>query len=113
MIHDTDSIFDACGKRGQMAHFSARAGVGLAIEMQFKVRKLKRPGPIRFTILPQISEQIRHRRRPQVFGRAKRQAANRAKLLLELRGDAGVECEMAGIVRARREFVDETILFMC
>ena len=42
-----------------------------------------------------------------MFGRAERQAADRAQLLLELAGDAGVDGEVAGVVRARRQFVDQ------
>src|SRR5439155_1106554 len=52
-------------------------------------------------------EEICHRHWPEKFGRAERQAANGPKLLLELAGHARVEAEMTGVVRTRRELVDE------
>ena len=56
---------------------------------------------------PQIAEQVRHRRRLQQLGRSERQAADRAQLLLELAGPAGVERQVPGVVRPRRQLVDE------
>ena len=60
-------------------------------------------------VCPEVAEQVRHRRRAQQLGRAERQAADGAQLLLELAGDAGVEGEVAGVVRARRQLVDEQL----
>ena len=63
--------------------------------------------PVRLAVRPQIAEQVGHRRRLQQLGRAERQAADRAQLLLELAGAAGVERQVAGVVRPRRELVDQ------
>ena len=90
-----------------MAHLAARARLGFAVEMQLHIRIAQCRGPIRLAIFPEVSEQIGHRSGTTKFGGTKRQAADRAHLLLELAGGAGVDGEMAGVVRARREFIHE------
>src|SRR5206468_4314738 len=64
---------------------------------------------VRFTVGPEVAEEICHCRGFEHARRSERESANRAQLLLELTGDARVEGEMAGIVRARRELVDEQL----
>src|SRR5690349_7513079 len=44
-----------------------------------------------------------------LLGRAERQAAHGAKLLFELAGDAGVDGEVTGVVRAWGKFVDQEL----
>ena len=58
---------------------------------------------------PEVAEQIRHRGRAQLLGRAERKPADRPKLLLELAGHAGVEGKVAGVVRTRRKLVDQQL----
>ena len=77
--------------------------------MQMNAFDLERLRPIGFPTLPNIAEEIRHRRRAQNFGRAQRQTADRAHLLLELARGAGFDRPMAGIVRPRREFVHHAV----
>src|SRR5207245_6309948 len=53
--------------------------------------------------------QIGHGGGPEQIGRAQRQPADGAELLLELAGEARVEAEVPAVVRARGEFVDEEL----
>src|SRR2546427_532543 len=64
---------------------------------------------IRFVLAPQVAEQIGHGGGPQQFRRAEGQPAHGAKLLLKLAGDAGVEGEVSGVVRTRRQLVDQQL----
>src|SRR5262245_45680748 len=96
-----------------MAHLPAGARLTLAVEMQLHVREPARGRPVRFTVDPQITEQIRHGRRLEKLSRSERQAADRTHLLLELTRDRGVEREMARVVRTRRELVDEQLVVCC
>src|SRR5438067_806897 len=65
----------------KMSHFSAWAWLSFSVKMNFHIAKSSSRSPIRLTIFPQITEQIRHRNRPQQFGRAERQATYGAQLL--------------------------------
>ena len=56
---------------------------------------------------PQIAQQVRHRGRLQQLGRSQRQPADRAQLLFELARAAGVERQVPGVVRPRRQLVDQ------
>ena len=60
-------------------------------------------------VVPEIAEKIGHRGRLQQIGRAERQPADGAQLLLELAGATGVERQMPGVVRTRRQLVDEQL----
>src|SRR4030095_11198785 len=92
-----------------MAHLPARPRLRLSIEMQLDVRESAGRRPVRFALCPQGSEKIRHPRWSEQLGRPEREAADRAHLLLELAGDGGVERQVAGIVRPRRQLVDEEV----
>jgi hypothetical protein len=65
------------------------------------------PVGLAFRILPDIPEQIQHHRRAVEPGAARGEAAENPQLLFELRGLAGVDGVVAGIVGTRRHFVDE------
>src|SRR5438477_9682231 len=72
------------GERSQMAHLSSGPGRWFAVQMKFDVRQRERRLPVRLAAVPQVAEQVRHRRRLQHLGRTERKAADRAQLLLEL-----------------------------
>src|SRR5688572_1047543 len=74
------------GERGEVTHLPSRLGVALAVEVEPDARPRQRLRPTRLAVLPEIAEQVGHGRRPQQIGRAERQAADRAELLLELAG---------------------------
>jgi len=63
--------------------------------------------PVWFVRPPEVAEKIRHGGGAQEFGGTEGQAADGAELLFELRCHAGVDGEMAGVVGARGELVDE------
>ena len=75
--------------------------------MQFHKWILQGGRPVGLALGPQIPEQVGHGcGRTQLRG-AKREAADRAHLLLELACDAGIDREVARIVSARSELVDQ------
>src|SRR6185295_17104152 len=78
-------------------------------EMQLDVGESAGGLPVWLAGFPEIAEQIRHRGGTEEISGAQRQAAYGAELLFELTGEARVESEMAGIVRAGGELVDEEI----
>src|SRR4051812_870680 len=88
-----------------MAHLAAGPGRRFTVQVKFDVGVGERRGPVRLTVLPHVAKQVRHRRRLQQFRRPERQSTNRPQLLLELAGPAGVEGEMARVVRPRRQLV--------
>ena len=67
----------------------------------------KRRRPVRLAVPPQIAEQIRHGSRLEHLWRSEGEAADGAQLLLELTGPAGVKCQVSGVVRTRRQLVDQ------
>ena len=81
-------------ERRQMSHLAAGARLHLAVQMQFYVRIGESGGPVRLAVLPDITEQIRHRRRAIEFGRTERKPAYCSDLLFELRRYARAECEV-------------------
>src|SRR5579862_5165118 len=63
--------------------------------------------PVRLFFRPELAEQVRHSGRPEQGGGAEGQATDGPELLLELAGYGGVEGQVAGIVGARSELVDQ------
>src|SRR5262245_40414641 len=94
------------GQSGYVAHFAANTRLRFAIEVEFYIRKGEGGGPIGFAALPNIAEQIGHGGRTMLARGAEGETADGADLLLELAGGAGVDREVAGIMRAGSEFVD-------
>ena len=91
-------------QHGYVAHFTPRPGFRLAVGMDECAR---------FTLVFRdgfnvVADQVEH------FGGLTNgikggQAADRAHMLLELRDVAGINREVAGIVRARRDFVRKNL----
>ena len=88
--------------------FRPRRASRLAVQMQLHVVEAGGGRPVRLAVRPELAEQIGHRRRGrQQLRGSQRQRADRAHLLLELARDRGVERQVAGVVRPRRDLVDE------
>src|SRR5262245_26170354 len=95
-----------------MTHFAAGSWLGLAVEMKFDERIFQCGSPVWLAVRPKMAEEICHSRRLALFGRAKRQAAHSTHLLLELAGDASIDGEVSGVVRARSQFVHEQTIVL-
>ena len=87
--------------------FPAGPRLCLAVEVQGDAGHGAGVLPLRRPRGPEVPEEIRHRGGPEELRRPERQAAHGAHLLLELARDAGVDREVAGVVRARSDLVDE------
>ena len=86
------------------------AGRPLAVEVERDARIAAQGGvPPRLAagLGPQVAEQVDHRRRHHQVGRAQRQAAEGAHLLLELAGDGRLDRQVPRVVRARGDLVDQ------
>src|SRR5215210_9122399 len=94
-------------QRRQVAHLPAGPRRGLAVEVELDLGKAAGGGPIGLAVLPEVAQEVRHGGGAQELGRAQGEAGDGPELLLELAGDAGVEGEVAGVVRARRQLVDQ------
>ena len=89
--------------------------LGLAVEVQLRLRMRKHAAPSRARAAtcggrigkPQVAEQVHHHGGRVLARVAQRQPGEHARLLLELRGHAGVDRVVAAVVRARRDLVDE------
>src|SRR5215510_4858436 len=81
---------------------AARAGDEFAVEVKFHVREGAGGTPVGLAISPEVAEQIRHGGGTEQFGRAQRQTAHGAQLLLELTGHASIDGEMARVMRPWR-----------
>src|SRR5919205_51971 len=79
------------GERGEVAHLAPLARLGLAVEVQLDVGEGGGRAPVGLALGPEVAEEVRHRRRAQKLGRAEREVADGAQLLLELAGYARVE----------------------
>ncbi len=90
-----------------MSHFAARAWGEFTVEVEFGVGDGRGGGPVRLAVGPLVAEEVNHGSGGELGGRAEREAADGAELLFELAGDIGVNSEVAGVVRAGGEFVDE------
>ncbi len=87
-----------------MAHLAAGAGFALAVEVEVGAGLGDQLGPA----LDVVADEIVHRRAAaDEVGRAGRQAADRADVLLELRGDRALDRPVAAVVDARRDLVDD------
>ena len=73
--------------------------------METSPRFLQNALPVGFAGMPSIAEHIRHHDGREQCGITERQAADGAQLLFELTRHAGIEREMAGVVRPRCQFV--------
>src|SRR4051812_38092807 len=89
-------------ERGQVAHLAARVRVAFAVEVELDVGKGARRGPVGLAGLPEVAEQVGHRRGAELLRGAERQPADGTQLLLELAGQAGIDGEMARVVWPRR-----------
>src|SRR4051812_25863361 len=92
---------------GQVAHLAAGPGFRLAVEVELDVGEAAGGLPVGLAAGPEVAQEVRHGGGAEELRRAQRQAADGPQLLLELAGDAGVEGEVAGVVRARRQLVDQ------
>ncbi len=77
------------------------------VQVELHVGKRARGLPVGLARGPEVTEQVRHDGRPELVGRAERQTAHGAELLLELARHAGLDRQVAGVLRARRHLVDE------
>ena len=86
-----------------MAHFAARADLGLAIKVQDRLRLLRQAQPIS-GILPDEIDHLALRMRRRV---AQRPSGDRAHMLFKLVTGARIHGPMPRIVNARRNFIDQ------
>jgi hypothetical protein len=86
-----------------MAHLASRPHSALAVEVQFGLRVGDRFAPA----LDAAPDQVLHDCVGVALGRPERQPADRPHELLELARHAGIDRPMAGIVRPRRQFMDQ------
>ena len=94
----------ALGKQpGDVAHFAARARLGLAVEVDGGAGLGGEGAPF----VDIGADQIGHHRIAVARRLAERPAANRPNMVLELADETGIERPMAGIMDARGEFVDD------
>ena len=88
-----------------MSHFTARPCLFFAVEMEVHPRMVQERLPIWRSVLPQITQQIDHDHRLEELCLSEWQPANRAHMLLELRGDTSAERIVPTIVDTRRNFI--------
>src|SRR5258705_293029 len=81
--------------------------------MQLDVGESQGRHPIWLTWFPKVTQEVGHGGRLELLGRAEREAADGAELLLELAGAAGIERQMSRIVRTRCQLVDEQAAVPC
>src|ERR1041385_6559373 len=95
-----------------MSHFAARARPGLSIEMQANAGAREGALERRLAVVvePEIAEEIVNRPRAKRARVAKGQIAHRAHDLLELARRARDLGLVKGVVRSRRELVDENLV---
>ena len=91
--------------------FRPGRGCVFPVQVELHVRESTGGRPVRLALGPQLPEQIRHRCRLQQLGRAEREAADRAHLLLELTRHRRIERQVAGVVGPRRQFVHQQVAF--
>src|SRR3954468_5845906 len=87
-----------------MAHLAAGAGFAFAVEMEVDATFGDEFGP---ALDVAADEVLHHRVAAGEAGDARRQAANGADVLLELRGDRALDGPVAAVVDAGRDLVDD------
>ena len=90
-----------------MTHLAPWSRRLFTIEVKLDIRYGASRRPVRFALLPQITQQVDHRRRSHQRGRAQGQAANSAQLLFKLAGDGPFNGQVAGVVGTGRQFIDQ------
>src|SRR6478609_3286754 len=86
-----------------MAHLAAGAGIPLAVEMQMRARLCQDFPPTKCG----VADKVFHLDSAATGGRSKRQAADGADMLVELRGLGAFAGPVSGIVHPRRDLVDD------
>jgi hypothetical protein len=81
--------------------------LGLAVEVEDSTRQSQYGGPVWFSFVPKVAQEIEHGRRAERGDQAKGEATDGADLLLKLAGVAGLDRKMAGVVHPRGELIDE------
>src|SRR3954471_9146318 len=87
-----------------MAHLAAGAGFAFAVEMEVDATFGDEFGP---ALDVAADEVLHHRVAAGEAGDARRQAADGADVLLELRGDRALDGPVAAVVHPRRDLVDD------
>ena len=91
----------------KVAHLPARPRAALAVEMEAHATHRKRALPRGLPIRPDIAQQVVNGARNGDVRRAERQAAYRPDELLELTRQARALGLVEGVVRTRRELIDD------
>jgi len=107
LVPETDGVFDRGTSDRQVTHFSARARGGFSIQMEGGTREGKNGGPIRLALGPEVAEQVEHHGWAERGDQSEGKTADGAELLLELAGGAGLGGEVAGVVDAGGQFINE------
>ena len=98
---------------GDVPHLAAAPRLGLAVEVELRRGMDEHARPVGLarggagSREPDVAQQVHHHRGLVLPGVAERQAGEHARLLLELRGHAGVDRVVAAVVRPRRDLVDD------
>src|SRR6476619_1113278 len=87
-----------------MAHLAAGAALAFAVDVNVEVRLGDQRGPAVDVVAYEI---VHHGALADELGRPRRKIADRADMLLELRGDGALDRPVAAVVHAGRDLVDD------
>ncbi len=85
---ELDGFVQRGGSESEVAHFSARAGLGFSVEVEGSTGEGEEGSPIGFTVVPKITEEVEHGGGGGGRDMAEGKAADGAELLFKLAGGA-------------------------
>ena len=85
---ELDGFVQRGGSESEVAHFSARAGLGFSVEVEGSTGEGEERSPIGFTMVPKITEEVEHGGGGGGRDMAEGKAADGAELLFKLAGGA-------------------------
>ena len=88
MAAELDGFVQRGGSESEVAHFSARAGLGFSVEVEGSAGEGEERSPIGFAVVPKITEEVEHSGGGGGRDMAEGKATDSTELLFKLAGGA-------------------------
>jgi len=85
---ELDGFVQRGGSESEVAHFSARAGLGFSVEVEGSAGEGEEGSPIGFAMVPKITEEVKHSGGGGGRDMAEGKATDSTELLFKLAGGA-------------------------
>ena len=113
VARNLDSFGNRLTQYGNVSHLSRGPRSLLSVQVEMDVGVTKGGVPLWRAVIPDVSQQIRHRCRSDLPRLNERQIADRAQLLFKLAALKALDRQMARVVWARCNLIDQQFALSC